>query len=385
MAISNTAQAMLQLMRCALRGEKAEIIGEVDYDALYCMCKEHSVTAMVAIALENSGIPEQAQMPKECRERWKNARINAIRRNILFDTEREQILKDMEAAGVWYLPLKGALLHTMYPAAGMRQMADNDILFDSEYRGWMKEYMTGRGYRVSGFGKGIHDAYEKEPVYDIEMHVSLFVDRAYPQLAEYFADVKERRKKDAGNAYGYHFSDEDFYLYLMLHGYKHYANAGTGIRFLSDVFVFLQKKKQSMDWSYIRGEMEKVELAGFEEQARELALKLFADDASELTGEEEEMLCRLLGSGTYGTLSNMTSKKMRELQKDEGDITVWTKLRYIWSRVFPDYEFMCAYSPFCEKHPWSMPFFWVWRWIRALTVRRKDVISEIKAVKKQNT
>lgn len=44
-----------------------------------------------------------------------------------------------EKAGIWYLPLKGVILKEMYPVYGIRQMADNDILFDFTYRKEVKD------------------------------------------------------------------------------------------------------------------------------------------------------------------------------------------------------------------------------------------------------
>lgn len=39
----------------------------------------------------------------------------------------------MEQRGIWYLPLKGIILKEFYPSVGMRQMSDNDILFDEAF------------------------------------------------------------------------------------------------------------------------------------------------------------------------------------------------------------------------------------------------------------
>ena len=53
-----------------------------------------------------------------------------MRKALLFDAERKGILDFMEQRGIWYLPLKGVVLKDYYPAVGMRQMSDNDILYD---------------------------------------------------------------------------------------------------------------------------------------------------------------------------------------------------------------------------------------------------------------
>ena len=49
--------------------------------------------------------------------------------------------------------------------------------------------------------------------------------------------MKSRLIKDAGNNYGYHFSPEDFYMYMTAHEYKHYSSEGTLLRSLFDIFL----------------------------------------------------------------------------------------------------------------------------------------------------
>ena len=65
---------------------------------------------------------------------------------MLLDAEREQVFKEMDAAGIWHLPLKGSVLKSLYPKPWMRQMSDNDILFDPEYQSEVKDIMVKRGY-----------------------------------------------------------------------------------------------------------------------------------------------------------------------------------------------------------------------------------------------
>ena len=48
------------------------------------------------------------------------------------------------------------------------------------------------------------------------------------RMTEYYQDVKSHLILDEGSRYGYHFSDEDFYLYMLAHEYKHFSGSGTG-------------------------------------------------------------------------------------------------------------------------------------------------------------
>ena len=68
----------------------------------------------------------------------------------------EQIPYDM-----LYLPLKGIIMKDYYPSVGMRQMSDNDILFDADAWERMEKHMISEGYKAEYVGKGNHDFYLK--------------------------------------------------------------------------------------------------------------------------------------------------------------------------------------------------------------------------------
>ena len=72
------------------------------------------------------------------------------------------------------MTLKGIILKEMYPKLGMRQMADNDILYDKQYQEELLNFMIARGYEPSQIGEGNHDVYEKAPVYNYEFHTALY-------------------------------------------------------------------------------------------------------------------------------------------------------------------------------------------------------------------
>lgn len=93
---------------------------------------------------------------------------------ILLDSEREKIFSLFEKARIWYLPLKGVILKEMYSVYGMRQMADNHILFDSIYIKEVQDIFLSLGNEIESYNKGNHDVYLKTPIYNYEMYVSLF-------------------------------------------------------------------------------------------------------------------------------------------------------------------------------------------------------------------
>ena len=64
---------------------------------------------------------------------------------MLLDAERHRLEKNLTEHGIWYMPLKGSILKDWYPKFGMREMADNDILFDASKRKEVKAIFSGPG------------------------------------------------------------------------------------------------------------------------------------------------------------------------------------------------------------------------------------------------
>ncbi|MBR5633637.1 MAG: hypothetical protein IKW78_00425, partial [Prevotella sp.] len=48
-------------------------------------------------------------------------------------------------------------------------------------------------------------------------------------LYQYYADTRRLLRKAGDKCCGYHFSDEDFYVFMTAHEWKHYSGSGTGI------------------------------------------------------------------------------------------------------------------------------------------------------------
>ena len=171
-----TAYDMLYLTGCAINGiaPERDIAENVDFEKLLNFSKFHCLSSAICTALLSSGL----KLSKE----WIDCKAKAIRKVILLDTERQNIISFMEKKGIWYMPLKGVILKEMYPSMGMREMSDNDILFDRRYLGILTKYMLARGYTVEGGKNSNHYSFQKPPVYNYEMHVQLFSGVFTPKL-----------------------------------------------------------------------------------------------------------------------------------------------------------------------------------------------------------
>lgn len=364
---------MLYLVSCILNEsvpDKEKILS-MNLENLFEMCQFHSLTAMVCIALESAG----TELPGY----WIEAKLKAIRKVMLLDSERQKILQFMEENGIWYMPLKGVILKELYPKIGMRQMSDNDILYDKTYQKEVCDYMKQQGYTAETVGKTHHDEYQKPPVFNFEMHTILFGEENDEKIIQYYSDFKDKLLKDDNKNYAYHLSDENFYIFITVHEYKHFNIGGTGLRSLIDRFIYIKSKQNTLDWKYIEGELQKLGISEFEQKARQLCLTVFSGcDLPELSDDENELLKYYLYSGTYGTLENTVKNRMEKIHNETGSCS---KFKYIWNRFFPPMKFYKMHYPFFYKHKLLLPFAWIYRIFRGLIFNNKKLHNELNSIK----
>ena len=372
--MNKTAKDLIYLLSCAVNGITPDTarVQAMDLEQLYRLAKAHTLRAAVFIALRSAGVNDHS---------FQQAYNKAVRKNVMLDVERTAIFAEFERRGIWYMPLKGALLKELYPEIGMREMSDNDILFDVKSRNETREIMLNRGYKAKHFGTSHCDEYLKPPIYNYELHITFFTANQR-SMHQYYINIKQKLIKDLDNGYGYHFSDEDFYVYMIAHEYKHYSGGGTGLRSLLDCYVFLQNKGDSLDWAYIHEQTKELDIADFEREQRELAKKVFSSvTLPELTEHEQKLLDYYLTSHTYGTISRAGENAVK---KGFSESASKSKLSYLRRRVFPELKHMETWFPFFYRHKLLLPIGYIWRIIRAPFIRDKKnrIKAELKALNK---
>ncbi len=366
---------MLYLSACALTDTQpdSERLSAVHYNALYKLSIHHALEALVSegLGLADYPFPQEAEPIVTALH---NKKEMAVRKNLLLDSERAALCEFLEQSKIWYMPLKGIVLKSLYPKMGMRQMADNDILIDVNGRQKVRDWFKARGYHMEVYGTGHHDVYQKPPIYNYEMHISLCGESHDPQWYDYYQQIEARLFKDDHDSYGRHFSDEDFYVYLIVHGYKHYRGGGIGVRFLMDLYVYLEQKHSSMDLVCISRELERLGVIEFEQDCRSLVKAIFTDVNAfafdRLVPKHQEMLLFFFTSGAHGTIENY----VRQGIEQKG------KASYVLDRLFPTVKVMKHYMPAVEKHRWLLPISWICRWLKVLFFRSDRAKTEIRTI-----
>ena len=382
-----TTNIAMELASLSLAGKKLDQIpySDKDLEAVYEYVKISGISAITFMALENAvDVVDEHSFMFE----WKKMRLNAMRRNLLFDKERSEITNFLEQNGIWYLPLKGSVIKEMYPNPEMREMNDNDILIDQNGRDQAKEFMLSRGYQVKPNDKGViddkgnSDEFIKDPFFYFELHKFLIEERYSPKQYDYFLSIKDRLIKDTDKEYGYHMSDEDFYLYMICHAHKHFSRNGMGIRFLMDEYVFLKEKGETLDNDYINEKIREFGLEQFDADLRKVSKMAFDEDEEcledSLSDSEKALYDSCLGAGVFGNIETRWKNEAYEMSANSTDTI--TKKEYIKNRLFPDENWYRIYHPFVYKHKIVKPFFTIYR-LTVLAFRgRKNVKKEMDQV-----
>lgn len=365
-------QYLFALLRAAIN-ETMPLVppADLDWEELFEVAKRHSVacTAYYGVAK----LPKDRQPSEEILGKFKKEMQLVLGRETMQHYEIQNMLDELEKHQIRYVPMKGWRMKNLYPRPDMRSMCDVDVLVDSDNLSEVKNVLIPIGFQLEEHGAN-HDEYLKLPHITTEIHWTLF-----PEISpyyEYFLDYMDRVKAVEGSEYHYEMGNEDFYLHLIAHLAKHFAEGGgTGIRSFMDIYIYNKVYGDTLDQTYLKKELEKLNLEEFAVIIKELAFAWFAEG---LTLEEREKYPEItefvLNNGMYGTKeAGVVSKMGADAQKSKG--------KYLLRRFFPPLSFLKGQFRVLEKAPWLLPVFWGVRAVRSVTTHRDRFAAEMKIVK----
>lgn len=292
--------------------------------------------------------------------------------------ELEKVCSALDEAGIDYMKLKGSVIKAYYEYPEMRTMGDADILIRLEDREKIKEVCEKIGYFEEA--ESDHEIiYGTKPKkLSIEFHKWL-IPSYNKDFYEYFGIGWDFAKKVEGRNSEYEMSDEDFFVYIFAHFAKHYRDAGVGIKYITDFYLF-KKIKPNMDFDYINKAFEKLQIKKFWENIDKLLRVWFEDEES--NDVVDHMTVKMFGSYTFGFAAHrFRSIALKDV--NAGKSKFWLKIKHIWYLTFLPYRSMKVIYPILEKVPILLPFMWVRRWFSAIFFKRDRIkynVDNIKAI-----
>lgn len=371
MTIDNRECAyLLQLLSCALRQEEAPAVPEgLDFSVVFSIAKKQQIYNIIFPLIKDMDV-----VPDSEKERWKNYSYSELVRTIAVDHDRQLLTEELEKHGIKYMFLKGLILRNYYPKSIMRQMSDNDILYDASKRDELLDIMKKRGYKLENCCENSDD-FHKEPYFTFEFHRELFFEEQ--SFCPRFDNLWERAVQDDEHPYQYHMDVSDNYIYSVAHMYKHFSTNGCGVRFLADIYLLYTKEQNRLDGEYIVNTFHEIGIADFADNALRLALRLFNNE--ELTEADIRLLNIFMKGGVYGDSRLTLVRKFDEVKGESS--AVKARRKYIVKRLFPSRKTMTANFKVLEKRPYLLGAYYV---IRLLRLFRKGdkALAEAKEIRK---
>ena len=241
-----------------------------------------------------------------------------------------------------------------------------------------REVMQELGYTCHLFDISKDDQYIKLPYMHVELHTELY-EIGYSDIlncqSESLLQNPWLKAIESDEPFLYRFSWDDFYVYLILHLYKHYKGHGVGIRQFIDLWVV--RKHYELNMEYVYSELDKMGILDFCKDAEELVDCWMS--GAELRDSLKEMQEYVFRSGSYGTLSNSV---MHLVERDvkENESANGTR-KYLFKRIFPPLDIMKIYHPVLRKYPVLLPGVWVYRLIYKSITNNKKARAELRILK----
>lgn len=352
---------LLKLTASVINGTvPPEPYNSIDLSEVYKLAKSHNILNLTYYAVEQLQNKPDADILKK----WEFNRNQCIHRNMIQTQEFNIISDSFEENKIEFMPVKGFFLSNLYPKPDYRFMSDLDFLVKKDNLKQADSVLVSMGYTATKKGVMYDDEFEKPPFMYIEVHHELFP--LHSPFNPYYKDIFERSEKET--EYRYKMTDEDAYIYIMLHLYKHYSEAGTGIRSIVDTYLLNKKVLPEMDKSYLNDQFNKLGISEFVETLSNIAEKWFGLNTDYKFLEDELFI---LYSGTYGNYETRILNKYSNLGSKH----------YYLKRIFPPLIIMKDLFHPLRKYPFLLPFFYIVRiFSLILPSQRKKIKQEIKVL-----
>ena len=352
---------LFALIRSALGASPlAEL--ESDLEVLYKLANAHDVAHLVAFSLkQNSLLKNEAPVSAKFEKKLMLSLYTTER--IEYETRRTSEV--LEEAGIDHIPLKGAVLRTLYPEPWMRTSCDTDILIHPEdcekaiallceklqYK--RQENRTPHDYQLTSPG-GVH----------LELHYDLIEDDLFPKAIPFLHSVWEKVHAAEGFSYKKEMSPEFFLFYHLVHMAKHFLEGGCGIRPFLDLYIL--EEKMPYDKALLSEMLIQSDLLTFYRIANELTSAwLLEKEKTPLVADTEAYVLR---GGVYGSLENYSAIKAG-LGENGG--SSFLKMAFL-SR-----ERLGVKYPKLKKKPYLYPYYQVKRWFRIFNPQKRKKVQNL--------
>lgn len=324
---------MLSLSRAALRGEESTLLpqNEQQLAELYAMADRHDIAHLVSLALYRAGCLDPT---KGVGAKFQKAQMLALYRYEHQRVALESVCDVLEEEGIDHMPLKGAVLRSLYPEPWMRTSSDIDILIKQEDVSRAEELLGQRlGYEAPTDRTGHDVSFYSPSGVHVELHFDLVEEQDTSEAAvALLREVWSHTVPLEGYRYRRAMTDGMFYFYHIAHMAKHVAYSACGVRNFID--LWLLDEQSELHEQERQQLLSRTGLDTFAGIASRLSRAWFSGEKLDATGQE--LADYVLYGASFGTENDYVT--VRNMKKQG-------KLRYMLSRIFMPYDQLVTLYP----------------------------------------
>lgn len=371
--MNRVEQVFLNSLEAALRGASLEPqpeLTEAEWAQMMTMAQSHHVLPMVFEAVFRlPGIENAPFFPSVKQQVRRQVMLQVLKTNEFLTLNR-----DLRAAGVRPLVVKGIICRNLYPNPDLRQSGDEDLLIPPEQFPACHAALAACGMEPADPGVDFEQAYEipygkpGSPLY-LELHRYLFPpdSEAYGNLNRFFENAQVCEEVIQGEPI-LTLAPTEHLFYLICHAFKHFLHSGFGIRQVCDIIMFARHDGNRIDWERILENCRQIRAERFTAallRIGQLYLGFNPEAAClpacwlDIQVDEKPMLEDLLNSGVFGDAelsrkhsSTITLTAVADQNRGRG------KRSGILKSLFPSAGALEKRYPYLKKYPFLLPVAW---------------------------
>ena len=245
-------EAFFALLRAGLweKEDRLASLGVVDYEALYKLAEEQSVTGLLAAGLEQV---KDVKVPQAVALKFAGSALQLEQRNRQMNSFVSETVLDMRKQGVYMLLVKGQAIARRYERPLWRASGDVDFFLSEENYDKAKNYLVPKASAVEPEGKyGQHLGMSIDG-YAVELHGNL--RGGFSSRADKVLDKIRYDSFNNGNVNSWTnervqifvLSKENEVFYVFTHFLGHFYKGGIGLRQICDWCRLLWTYRESLD------------------------------------------------------------------------------------------------------------------------------------------
>lgn len=356
----------LSALRAFVQGTAPEKLETAQQDALFQLANKNLTGGIVCYAYMSH--PELA--PPELLPRLKKQCFGEIALYARRAEQMKSLAVQLDGSGIDCILFKGGVVREYYPIPELRTFGDIDLVIRKEDRTRCDERMKALGYEVRENWEPVFSYLKGQEFYEIHTDVMEIDVSDKADYISYYSRIWEHVQPSTTVARPHvmEFTPEFHFLYLLTHIAKHISGSGAGIRMYLDIAFFIRRFGDSVDWEWIKGELETLRLSEFANMALSAVEQWFGVGSPlALKPVSEELMLDFLEftleGGIYGRVGRDKSLVfLKQQNRNEEEVS---KLKTLLYHGFPPVKSLENRYTYLQKRPWLLPAAWIHRLVNS--------------------